>query len=146
MICDVEVLEIAEKKRLGGLIVHRRGEDRLPELIERNVRDARHALCHAVVALCGRRGFEHDGIGDNCSCHQSRQPVRRKQAALLIHGRDDRRGGAHGLIAEVDGRTCLDIGQPVVVDDLQNVRLLEPRHGLRHFIVIDEHDALAARL
>ena len=64
----------------------------------------------------------------------------------MIHGRDDRRGGAHGLIAEVDGRTCLDIGQPVVVDDLQNVRLLEPRHGLRHFIVIDEHDALAAGL
>ena len=45
---------------------------------------------------------------------------RRKQATLLIHGRDDRRGGAHGLIAEVDGSARLDIGQPVVVDDLQN--------------------------
>ena len=34
----------------------------------------------------------------------------------------------------------------MVVDDLHDLRLLEPRDGLRRLIMIDQHDALAARL
>ena len=146
MVCNVEVLEIAEQKRLRRLAVHRRREDRLPQLVERNVRDARHALCHAVVALGGRRGLEHDRICHDRRSHQSCQPVRRQQSPLLIHRGDDRCRRADRLVSKVDRRARLDVGKAVVVNDFQNVRLLQPRYRLGHLVVVDEHHALAARL
>mgnify|MGYP006987704411 CR=1 FL=1 len=43
---------------------------------------------------------------------------------LLIHSGDDGIGAAHRLVADPDGLGGLDIRQTVVVDDLQNLRLM----------------------
>ena len=64
---------------------------------------------------------------------------------LLIHVGDDGRRAADGLVAHADGLHGLNIGQTVVVDDLEDLGLLEPGHGLRQLIVVNEHDALAPR-
>ena len=50
---------------------------------------------------------------------------------LLIHSGDDGIGAAHRLIADPDGLGGLDIRQTVVVDDLQNLRLIQTLYGLR---------------
>ena len=68
------------------------------------------------------------------------------EAAFLIHFGDDRRGRADRLVAEVDGAAGLDVRQPVMVYDLHDIRRIQPRHRLRDLIVVDQHDALAARL
>ena len=44
------------------------------------------------------------------------------------------------------GLPGLDIREAVMVDDLQDLRLLEAGHGLRDLVVIDQNDALSARL
>ena len=43
------------------------------------------------------------------------------------------------------GPAGLDIGQPVVVDDLDDLRLFKTRDGLRRLVMIDQHNALTAR-
>lgn len=49
---------------------------------------------------------------------------------FLIHTGDDGGGAAHGLVAHPDGLAGLDIRQAVVVDDLQNLRLIQAGNGL----------------
>lgn len=128
VIGDMEILEIREQQRVGGLVVRDgRREDGLAQLVERDIGDARHAVGHAAVDGGGRRGFEHDRVGDDGRRDQTGQLCRRHEAALLIHFGDDRRGRADRLVPEVNGAAGLDVGQPMVVDDLHDLRLLEPR-------------------
>ena len=62
---------------------------------------------------------------------------------LLIHSGDDGIGAAHRLVADPDGLGGLDIRQTVVVDDLQNLRLIQTLYGLRPLIVVHQHHTLA---
>ena len=62
---------------------------------------------------------------------------------LLIHAGDDGGGAAHGLVADPDGLAGLDIRQAVVVDNLQNVRLIQAGNGLGPLVVVHQHHALA---
>ena len=62
---------------------------------------------------------------------------------LLIHSGDDGIGAAHRLIADPDGLGGLDIRQTVVVDDLQNLRLIQTRDGLGSLVVIHQNHLLA---
>lgn len=64
-------------------------------------------------------------------------------AVFLIHFGDDGIGAAHRLVADPDGLSGLDIRQTVVVDDLQNLRLIQTLHGLRPLIVVHQHHTLA---
>ena len=66
-----------------------------------------------------------DRIGDDGRGHQSRHLGGGHQALVLIHPRHDGGGAAHGLVPDSDGILGLDVRQPVVVDDLQNLRLEE---------------------
>ena len=144
---DVEILEIGKQQRLRALrLADGRGEDLTAQLVERDVRDARHALGHAVVARRGRRRFEHDRIGHDGRRHQAREVLRGHESALLIHFGDDRRRRADRLVPEIDRSAGLDIGEAVVVDDGEDIRLFETGHGLRRLVVVDEDDALAPRL
>ena len=56
---------------------------------------------------------------------------------------DDGGGAAHGLVAHPDGLAGLDIRQAVVVDDLQNLRLIQAGNGLGPLVVVHQHHALA---
>ena len=64
---------------------------------------------------------------------------------LLIHGGYDGVRAADRLVPDGDGLPGLDIGEPVVVDYLKYLDLIQPVHGLRGLVVIHEHDALALR-
>ena len=63
---------------------------------------------------------------------------------LLIHSGDDGIGAAHRLVADPDGLGGLDIRQTVVVDDLQNLRLVQARYGLGLLVVVHQDHLLAA--
>lgn len=43
------------------------------------------------------------------------------------------------------GCVVWNVGQAVVVDDLEDLGLLQTGHCLRHLVVVDQHDALAPR-
>ena len=63
---------------------------------------------------------------------------------LLKHAGDDGGGAAHRLVAHAHRLRGLNIRQTVVVDDLQNLRLLQTGHGLRHLVMVHQHHPLTA--
>ena len=99
-----------------------------------------------MVARRGRRRFEHDRVGHDGRRHQPCEVLRGHESTLLIHFGDDRRRRADRLVPEIDRSAGLDVGEAVVVDDGEDVRLLETGHRLRRLVVVDEDDALAPRL
>ena len=62
----------------------------------------------------------------------------------IYRGYDDGAGAAHRLVADVDGGLGLDVGQAVVVHDLQNLRLVQASHRLGLLVVVHQNDLLAA--
>ena len=61
---------------------------------------------------------------------------------LLIHLVDDRGSAAHRLIAEKDRRHGLQTSDPVMIDNLQDIRLLDAIHGLHFLVVIHQNNLL----
>ena len=136
---DVEFLEVGKAQILGRLVARARGgKEQVAQLLERDVG-------HGGVALRARGGFEHDRVGQDRARHQTRHVRRRHDAVLLIHVGNNGRRAADGLVAHADGLCGLNIGQTVVVDDLEDLGLLQTGHGLRQLVVVDEYDALAPR-
>ena len=85
VVSNMEILEIREQQRIGGLIVgDGRGENGLAQFIERDIGDTRHAVGHAAVNSGGCRRFEHDRIGDDGCCNQTGQLCGRHEAALIM--------------------------------------------------------------
>ena len=143
---DVELLVVGLEQLLRALAVgHAGGEQLLPQLLQRDLREAGEALGHGDIPLGAGGGLEHDRVGEDGPGHQPRDLGRRHDAVLLVHGGDDGIGAADGFVADADGLPGLDIGQPVVVDDLEDLHLLQPGDGLGGLVVVDQDDLLAPR-
>ena len=61
-------------------------------------------------------------------------------APLEKHAGNNCAGAADGFVSDIDRRVRLHFREAVVVDNLKNLRLLQPRYGLMKFVVVDEHD------
>src|SRR5699024_7579690 len=59
---------------------------------------------------------------------------------------DDGRRAAHRLVAEIHRPAGLQAADAVVVDDLKDLRLVQPVHGLRRFVVVAQDDLLAVQV
>ena len=138
----MEFLVVGEEHFLGGLIVDGGGEDLLAQLVQGNIGDPCHPLRGADIPDGAGGGLEHNGVGNNGRSHHTRHLLRRHQAPILEHGGNDGIGGAHRLIADIDGGTGLDVCQTVVIDDLQDLRLLQTGHGLGSLVVVHQHHPL----
>ena len=97
-----------------------------------------------MVPLRAGGGLEHNGIGKNGRGHHTGHALGGHEPPVLIHTGNDGIGGAHRLVADVDGVGGLNVRQPVVVDDLQDLRLLQAGHGLGGFVVVHQHHPLPA--
>ena len=139
---DEELLVVGVEHLLHGLPGHGGGEQLLAQLIQRHIGDSGHPLGGGDVPGGAGGGLEHDGVGDNGGSHQTRQIGGRHQSALPEHIGDDGVGGAHRLVAHIDGVAGLDIRQTVVVDDGQNLRLLQTGDGLGGLVVIHQNHPL----
>ena len=59
---------------------------------------------------------------------------------FLIHFGDYGGGGSDRLISHKYGTAGLNIGDPVVVNNRDNIRLLQPGNSLPEFIVINKNN------
>ena len=141
--CDEELLVIGKQQIFGGSALHGSGEHLPSQLLQRNIGDPRHALGGADVPFGAGGGLEHDGIGQNRRRHHAGHIGRGHQTPVLEHGRDDGIGRANRLVANVNGASGLDVRKAVVIDDLQNFRLLQTGNGLGSLVVVDQHHPLA---
>ena len=142
LLADVELLEVTAHQFLHGF-ASGGGEQLAAQLLYVDAADAGHALGHGNVPLGAGGGLEHNGVGQDGRRQQPRHIGRGHDAVFLIHTGDDGGGAAHGLVAHPDGLAGLDIRQAVVVDDLQNLRLIQARNGLGPLVVVHQHHALA---
>ena len=94
----------------------------------------------------GRRRAEHQRIGQNGRQQQTRDLAAGRQALFAVHLVQNRGRAAHRNIAEIDRAGGLQTADAVMVDDLQNVRLLQTVHGLGALIVVNENDLLAVQV
>ena len=143
---DVEFLEVGIQQLFNGLVRAAAGGEHLAaERLQINPCDSRQTVSHAAVARRARRRLEHDRIGQNRRRHQPCHLLRGLQAALLEHRRDNRRRRADWFIAHEHRRARLNIRQPVMVDNRDNIRLFQTGDGLALLVVINQYNALAPR-
>lgn len=108
---DMKLLIICVQHGLHRLVVPTgSGEDGLPQLIQRDVGDAGHAVSQIDVPLGTGGRLEHHGVRDDGRRHQTRHLGGGHQSLLLIHPGHDSGGAAHRLVADIDGIFCLDVG------------------------------------
>ena len=142
---DVELLIVGAQHSLDGLVIAAGGrENGLAQLLQREVGDTGHAVGHGDIPLGAGGGLEHNGIGDNGGSKHTGHLGSRHEALLLIHGSHDGGGGANRLVADVNGGLGLNVGQAVVIHDLQNGGLIQTVDGLSLLIVVHQDDLLAA--
>ena len=139
---DVELLVIAAEELLGALVRPAEGEEGAAQLLQVHLGDPGQALGHGDVPLGAGGRLEHDRVRQNGPGHEPGDLGTGHHAVFLIHGGEDGVGAAHGLVAHADGLGGLDIRQAVVVDDLQDLHLLQPGHGLGGLVVIHQHHLL----
>ena len=142
---DVELLEVGLHQILDGLRVEGCIEEVVSQFVDAYAGDTGETLCHRDISLCAGRGLEHNGIGKDRGAHQAGHLRGRHNTVFLIKLRDDRICAANGFIAHSDRLRGLDIRKTVMVDDAQDLRLFETRHGLREFIVVHEDDLFSSR-
>lgn len=97
-----------------------------------------HPFRHPAVPRRAGGGFEHDRVCHDGGGDEAGQIGRRHQALFLVNFCHDGGGAADGFVAEIDGIAGLNVREPVVVDDFQNVRLIETRHRLRDLVVVHQ--------
>ena len=142
---DVELLVVGEQQVLSGTaLTGGGGEDGLAQLFQGDIGDAGHAMGHINIPLGAGGRLEHDGVGDDGGENQAGHLGGGHEALLLIHTGHDGGGAANRLVADGDGVLGLNIGQTVVVHDLQNLSLVQTGHGLCLLVVVHQHDLLAA--
>ena len=135
----MEFLVVSKQHFLHALVLHRIGEQGLAQLVQRHIGNPRHPLCRADIPLGAGGGLEHEGIRQNRRRHHARQSRRGHQAPILEHAGDDGIGGANRLVAHINGIVGLHIRQPVVIDDLQDFRLVKAQHGLGRLVMVNQH-------
>ena len=100
---------------------------------------------HAVHHRAGRRA-ENKRVGEDRAAQKPRDLRRDVVAFLPVDLVDDRRGAADRLVPEIDRRHRLERADPVVVDDLEDLGVLDVVDRLSPLVVVDEDDrALADR-
>ncbi len=100
--------------------------------------------CHTPVLGGTGRGFEHHRVRHNGRCHKPRHLLRGHEASLLEHAGHNGSGGAHRLVPDIDGVGGLDVRQPVMVNDLQDLGLLQARDRLGPLVVVHQHHPFCA--
>ena len=142
----MELLEVTEEQLAHRLVLRCGGsEDIPPQLVQRNPRQTCHPLGSIPILFGTGGGFEHHCVGNNGRGHQPRHLLGGHDPPLLEHPGHDGGGAAHRLIAEPDGIVGLDIRQAVVINDLQNIRLIQSGNGLSHLVVVHQHHPFAPR-
>ena len=108
--------------------------------------DGCERLCGRAVPRRAGWRTEHQSVRENCREHESRDFLRRCQV-LLLHDRiDNGIRTADRLVPEVGRAAGLQIADSVVIDDLENVRLLHAVHGLRELVVVHQNDPLRVQI
>ena len=145
VLSDVEFLEVRLHQLLDGLRVEGSIEEVVSEFVDAYAGDTGETLSHRDIPLCAGRRLEHNRVGKDRSTHKAGHLRGRHDTVFLIKLRDDRIRAADGFIAHRDRLRGLDIRKTVMVDDTKDLRLFEPRHGLREFIVVHQYDLLSSR-
>ena len=146
MLRDVEFLEVAFDELVQvGMCSEGVGEERSSQLIDRDTGDPRHPFRQCDISFRAGRRFEHHRIGEDGAGHQPGDPGGGDFSVLHVHIRDDGVGAAHRLVPHADRLDRLDISQTVMVDDLQNLRFVEPRDCLSHFVMVYQHHLFPLR-
>ena len=140
---DVEFLIVGHQQILSGAAAHGGGEDIPTQLLQGNIGDPGHTLRHPAIPVGAGGRFEHDGVGNDGSGHHARHFGRGHQTTVLEHTGDDRIGRANRLVADINGVGGLNIRQPVVVDDLQDLGFVQTGDGLSGLVVIHQHHPLS---
>ncbi len=95
-------------------------------------------------AVEGGRGRhpEHERVREDPAEEEPGRLRRRVAPGLHEPGRDDRAGRADRVVQEPDRLEGRDRAEPVVVDDLQDVRVLDPVDGLGGLVVVEQDHGL----
>ena len=65
---------------------------------------------------------------------------------LTVHGINDRGRAADGFVAEKYRKAGLQIPDPVVIDDLKDICLIQAFYRLRLFVMIDKDEFLSVQV
>ena len=140
---NVEFLAIPGQQLHTGLAADGGGEDQLAQCFQGNIGDPGHPLGSLDIPVGAGGGLEHDRIRQNGSCHEARHIGSGDQTPLPEHVGNDGIGGAYRLVAQVNGVGGFNIGDPVMVNDGQNLRFIQTGHRLSRLIVVHQHHTLA---
>ena len=109
-------------------------------LLDVQTGDFRQLFCSHAIKRRTRRRAEHQRVRQDCRAQQTRDFRLDLHVVLMVHLRDDGRGAAERLIAEVDRSAGLHRVNAVVVDDLNNIGRTNAFGGLIALVVIDQND------
>ncbi|CDN44000.1 hypothetical protein BN871_DZ_00040 [Paenibacillus sp. P22] len=96
--------------------------------------------CH--ILLRAGRGLEQQGIGDDGGQHQAGDFLARRQAVLLEDLQQDRSRASDRLGAVVQRRLRLEVGDAVMVDDLDDRYFIDIGSALLALVMVDKDNLL----
>ena len=135
--------------KLSGIGVQLRrggGEKLVSEGVDVQVGNGRQNIGGRPILLRGGGGMKIQGIGENGSQHEPCQIYRDGDLILPEDGGNNGAGGADDLVPELDGILRGEVVDPVVIDDLQDLGLLNGPNGLGELVVVHQYQLLAGGL
>ena len=142
LILHLEILEIHVEQLVHRAIEQTRAgtEHFCCILLDVQTGDLRQLFCSHAIKRRTRRRAEHQRVRQDCRAQQTRDFRLDLHVVLMVHLRDDGRGAAERLIAEVDRSAGLHRVNAVVVDDLNNIGRTNTFGGLIALVVINQND------
>ena len=109
-------------------------------------RDPGQLFGNVLVKRRGGRRTEHQRVRQNSGKQQACNLGWDLYTVLFIHAADDSSGAANRLVAEIHRPGSFQCTKTVMVDDLQNLRLLQTIHSLTALVVVHHNDLLAVHV